>query len=58
MKHIVFTASFMKTVPSMYTLLMKTIYLFRSTQVADVTVFRKHTVMDGRDGGWECLYKG
>ena len=38
------TAGFMKTVPSAYTLLMNTIYLYPSTQEAEVTVFRKHTI--------------
>ena len=39
------TTGFLKTVPSVYTLLMNTIYLFQhSTQVAEGTVFRKHTV--------------
>ena len=36
-------AGFMKTVPSMYTLLVNNIYLFLSKQVAEGTVFRKHT---------------
>ena len=34
----------MKTVPSVKTLLMNIIYLFRSTKVALGTVFRKNTV--------------
>ena len=34
----------MKTVPSVYTLLMVTIYLSHSTQVAEGIVFRKYTV--------------
>ena len=37
------TAGFIKTVPSVYTLLINTIYL---SQVAEGTVFRKHTVFD------------
>ena len=32
----------MKTVPSVFTLFMKTIYLSRITQVAKETVFSKH----------------
>ena len=32
-----------KKVPSVYTLLISTVYLFLSTQVAGGTVFRKHT---------------
>ena len=40
----VHTAGAMKTVPSVYTLLMKTICLSHSTQVAERTVFRKHMV--------------
>ena len=38
------TAGFIKKVPSVYTLLMNTIYQSHSTQVAEGTVFRKHTV--------------
>ena len=38
------TTGFMKAVPSVYTLLMNTIYPSHSTQVAEGTVFRKHTV--------------
>ena len=37
-------AGFMKTVPSEYTLLMNTMYLFHCTHVAEGIVFRKHTV--------------
>ena len=37
----VHTAGAMKTVPSVYTLLMKTICLSHSTQVAERTVFRE-----------------
>jgi len=39
------TAGFMKTVPSVYTLLMNTIFLSYSTHVAERTVFWKHTVL-------------
>ena len=35
---------FMKTVPSVFILLMDHIHLLNSTQVAEGTVFRKHTV--------------
>ena len=42
-----FTFGVIKTVPSVYTLLMDTIYLSHSTQVAEGTVFRKHTVPGG-----------
>ena len=48
----------MKTVPSVYTLLMNTIHLSRSAQVAEETVFRKPTVEayigegTGRMTGW------
>ena len=38
------TAGSIKTVPSVYTLLMKTIYLPHSTHVTDGTFFRKQTV--------------
>ena len=34
----------MKTVPSVYTLLINTIFLSQSTQGAEGTVFRKHNV--------------
>ena len=37
------TAGVMQTVPLMYILLINTIYLSYSTQVAWGTVFRKHT---------------
>ena len=37
------TAAFMNTVPSVYTLVMNTTYIFLSTQVTERTVFRKHT---------------
>ena len=37
------TAGFMNTVPPVYTLLMITIYLSLSTQVAEETVFKKHS---------------
>ena len=39
------TAGFMKTVPSVYNLSMNTIYTI-CTQVAEGTVFKKHTVSD------------
>ena len=39
------TSGFMKTVPSVYTLLMNTIYPSQSSQVAEGTVFRKHMVL-------------
>ena len=35
---------FMKMVPSVYTLLINTVYLSLNTQVAEGTLFRKHTV--------------
>ena len=35
----------MKAVPSEFTLLMKTISLSLNTQVAEGTIFRKHTVI-------------
>ena len=40
----IYTAGFMKPVPSLNTLLMNTIYLSHSKQVAEGTVSRKHTV--------------
>ena len=45
----------MKTVPTIYNLLLNTIYLSQSTQVAEGTVFRKHAVPGGCDqaGGEE-----
>ena len=36
------TAGIMKTVPSVYTILMKNNYLSLNTQVAEGTVFRKY----------------
>jgi len=36
------TAGFMKTVPLVYTVFIKTIYLSHSTQVPEETVFSKH----------------
>ena len=38
-----YTAGFMKTVPSVYTISINTIYLSLSTQVAEGAVFRKYT---------------
>ena len=38
------TAGFDKTVATVYTLLLNTIYVSHRTKVAEVTVFRKHTV--------------
>ena len=38
------TAGFTNTVPSVYTLIINTLYLSHSTQVAEETVFRKHMV--------------
>ena len=38
------TAGFMKTIQSVYTLLMNTIYLSHGTQIAEGTLFRKHSV--------------
>ena len=38
------TAGFMKTVPSLYTLSVKSIYLSQSTQVAEGIIFRIYTV--------------
>ena len=38
------TAGYLKTVPLVYNLLMKTSYLSHCTQVAEGTVFRKHTL--------------
>ena len=43
----------MKTVPSVYSLFINTIYLSPSTQVAGVTVFRLHKVFD-----YICIYVG
>ena len=40
------TAGYMKTVPSVYTLLINTIYLSLSIQVAEWTLFRKHTLSE------------
>ena len=40
----------MKTDPAVYSLLMNTIYLSLSTQVAEATVFRDHTVGGRVDG--------
>ena len=37
------TSGFMKTVPSVYSLIMNTFYQSHSTQVAEETVFRKQT---------------
>ena len=42
------TAGFTKTVPSVYTLLMNTIYLYNNTNEAEGTVSRKQKV---------CMYK-
>ena len=39
-----YTACFMETVPSVYTLLMNTFFLSHSTQIAKETVFRKYMV--------------
>ena len=41
------TALFIKTVPSMHTLLMDTIYISLSTQVAEGTVFRNSRLVQG-----------
>ena len=38
------TAGVMKTVPSVYTLFMNTVYVSTSSQVAGETVFGNHTV--------------
>ena len=42
------TAGVMKTVPSVYTLLIKTIYQSYRTQVGVGTVFRNHSVVDSQ----------
>ena len=42
-----FTAGVVKTVPSVYTLSINTIYSSHSTQVAGETILRKHTVAKG-----------
>ena len=41
-----YAAGIMKTVHSLYTFSINTIYPSLSTQVAERTVFRKHTVLD------------
>ena len=48
LKHISchFTAGFMKTVPAVYTLLIKTFYLTHIIQRVKGAVLRKHTVFD------------
>ena len=37
----IYTVGFIKTVPSVYTFLMNTIYLYFSTHITEGTVFRK-----------------
>ena len=43
-KYIVLTAGYLKMVPSVFTILMNTIYLSLSPRVAEGTAFRKQTV--------------
>ena len=46
------SSGFMKTVPSVYTRLMNTINLSHITQVAEGTVFRKHSSIEAS----KCRY--